>query len=103
MIENGYISYKISSDNVIDENGNPVLGVETWSELVPANVEGVNKRFYDKEKGNRYTSATYSIILSKIDFSDKIKVFDRDKQELGEYNVIESQRLDILGLVRITV
>jgi hypothetical protein len=103
MIESGYIQYKISAENSIDEYGNPVIGTETWSDFYPANIEGTKSRVYSTEKGNRYINATYTIILPFIEISDRLTLYDRNKHSLGEFDVLQTQNLPILGELRITV
>lgn len=103
MIESGYISFKIKAQNGIDEDGDPVVFEEAWSDLYPANIEGTKQRVYSAEKGNRYIDATYSVILPYIEISDRLRLYDRDKNQLGEFKVLQTQNLPILGELKITV
>lgn len=103
MIESGYISYKLDTENSIDENGNPVVYEAQWSDLIPANIEGSKQRVYNDVNGNRYVNATYSIILPYVDISDRLKLYDRNKSLLGEFAVLQTQNLPILGEIKITV
>lgn len=104
MIESGYISYKLYADNGIDENGNPIISTEqTWSELLPANIEGTKQRIYNDANANRYVNASYSIILPYVSISDRVRLYDRSKVMLGEFAVLQTQELPILGEIKISV
>lgn len=105
MIESGYIRIKQRpiGKNGIDSNGDPIVGQATWSDYYPANIEGTKTRVFSIEKGNRYINATYTIILPYIEISDRLTLYDRNKQSLGEFDVLQTQNLPILGELRITV
>ena len=104
MIESGYISYKIYADNGIDENGNPIINTEQpWSELLPANIEGSKQRIYNDANANSYVKANYSIIMPTNPITDRLRLYDRNKVLLGEFAVLNTQELPILGEIKITV
>ena len=107
MIENGFISWLLTQ-SVIDEDGNPIIDdTQQWSEAVPANIEGSVNRVYNDNNSNRYTKSTYSIILSNDQLpdtqSDRVRLYDNKKNFLGEYAVLYTQNLPIMGEIRIVV
>ena len=88
MFENGYIKYvKITSS--LNENGNPVSDVEEESDFIPANIQGTKTKHLQNQSSN-YETDSYNIVVDTFDpdiYSDNIKVFDKQKNELGSFQV----------------
>lgn len=88
MFENGYIKFiKITSS--LNENGNPVSEVEEESDFIPANIQGTKTKHLQNQSSN-YEIDSYNIVVDTFDaeiYSDNIIVFDKQKKELGKFQV----------------
>lgn len=104
IVQNGYIQFK-TADRNLDENGNPIVADEAWGELIPANVQGnVNYDGFKDESGDRYKAPTYSVYLKDTDqISNRVRLYDRNKNFLGEFYVRTRQRMTLVKELRITV
>jgi len=107
MIENGYIRYK-NTEIAIGEDGNPIkmCGAQ-WSDYIPACIEGNRSTDnYNAEGGVRYEKPTYTVYFRRSDAKDcteTVKLYDRNKECLGQYVVRTKEISPIVNQVRITV
>lgn len=104
MIENGYIRYKYVEYG-IDEDGNPSSGEPSWSEMIPACVEGNrSNQGSNSETSSRYSDSSYTI-YTRLGYqeSNRIEVFDRQRRSLGEFSIRTRQVSMIVEEVRYTI
>lgn len=88
MIENGYIKY-VKVTTYLNENGNPVSDEDEESDFIPANIQGVKTKHLQNQSNN-YEKNSYNIVVDSFNpdiYSDNIIVFDKQKNELGRFQV----------------
>lgn len=103
MIENGYIKY-LTAELSIDEDGNPVDGGGTWSDYIPACIEGSkDTSAYNSESGIRYEKPTYTVYIRRAETSQRLRLYDKKKAFLGEFSVKSVQVSPIVNQTRMTV
>ena len=105
--QNGFIQYKIVTGGGLDENGNGIPVTETWSELIPANIQN---RKYDNlatsKEGSNYVACSYNIIidLQEHEFveNEVIRVTKKGIAK-GDHSVIYAENQNVVNETRILV
>lgn len=105
MITNGTLQYKIKIGGGIDDNGDPIPVVESWSDpinaLITPNSEGKLTKYQD----GQVVIASYSILIELQDFDHSFIRIANDRTALGEYQVLKPniRHLNLVKRVKITV
>lgn len=102
MIENGYLQY-LTADLIIDEDGNPMDGGGQWSDYIPACIEGSANVVYKSDSGMRYEKLTYTVYIRRVEVSDRVRLFDKQKNFIGEFSVKGKQVSPIVNQIRLSV
>lgn len=86
-----------------DANGDPIKSTETLGEEIECNIKLNSNRKYNYENGSMKLS-TYEILIDTNEFTDtRIRLKNNRNQELGDYEVLSVEYLDIAQCTKITV
>ena len=95
ILTNGFIKY-LRKTSSINEKGNPIAENEEESDFMPVNIAGiVNKNL--QSDSNNYETQSYNVVTDFVPdiYSDNIILFDKDKEEIGRFQV-KSKRINSL-------
>lgn len=107
MRTNGKLQYQTLSQPTVDDNGEPVASVETWSADIACNL----KTNSDNRKGvyedGEFRVASLTVLLEadakqQFDTIKRVRLW-RGSEYLGEYRVLCSEPLTTQGRFQITV
>lgn len=105
ILENGYIQFK-KAFRGLDDDGNPIVSDEDWTEMIPANVQGnCNYDGYKSENGDRYESPTYSVYINERDMTDanRVRIYTRRKDYLGEFYIRTKTPCQLTREIKLTL
>ncbi|NDV47792.1 hypothetical protein D0T49_12120 [Paludibacter sp. 221] len=104
MRTNGYIQYRIAGTSGFNDDGEPVVRPETWSETIPCLVKTNTHRNNGAYEDGNFTVASYEVLIEEAQaFSaDRVKLA-RQGMDLGEFQVQNSELLAGVGRVKISV
>ena len=92
IIENGTIEFKEKTAGKIDpETGYPAKPTAVgWGEPIPCQFLPNNRNNLGRVNGERFTTATYTVLLEEqpLPDSEQLRLKDRMGKELGEYSLI---------------
>jgi len=104
IIQNGYIKAKVKTGGGIDAStGYPISITETWGDTIPCQYKVNNYSNLGSTNGNKFTIASYEILIEDSSFTaEQIKLFT-DNEDLGEFSIISAEDLSNVGLIKITI
>lgn len=86
---NGYLQYLTHTGGGFNDDGEPVMGTDTWSTPVPCSVNTVTNNSQGEYEDGKFNQASYEVLVENgqvpID-TNRVKLFRYDV-ELGEYAV----------------
>ncbi len=89
MRTNGYLLYLTHTEGGFNEDGEPIMGIDTWSTPIPCSVKTVTNNSKGQYEDGKFNQASYEVLVEDgqipID-TNRVKLFRRDV-ELGEYAV----------------
>lgn len=107
MRTNGTLQYQQLSVGGIDDNGEPIASVETWSDAIACSI----KTNSDNRKGvyedGEFRVASFLVLLEadakqKFESIKRVKLM-RGSEDLGEFRVISSEAIVTHGRFQIMV
>ncbi len=105
-IANGHITILTAAGGGFDEKGNPIKAYATEGEPIPANIRRTSRSQYDSGQQAWVTKEGYSIIVgigSGIKPGDRIAVYDKGGQRLGEFQTQDAQDQHAVAATQITI
>ena len=107
MRTNGKLQYQVLSEATVNEDGEPVASVETWSEEIACNI----KTNSDNRKGiyedGEFRVASFQILLEADASQNYIAIqrvkLSRGAEALGEFRVLCGEPLITQGRFQILV
>lgn len=105
IIENGTIEFQVTTGGGgFDESGYPVAPEKKWDDPIPCqyypNKYDAQGRVIDEHA----TIRSYTILIEiQPVTTDRIRIKDREGNEVGEFQVISSEPLDAVCQTKITV
>lgn len=108
IIANGTIQIAIPlGDGGMDANGMPIAINEQFGESIPCNLKTITHNHKGKSIDGEFTNASYEILLDAIVaphfVSERVRIFDNRKQEIGIFRVQDIQHLDFVGIIKLLV
>lgn len=108
IISNGTIEFKEKTPGGIDpETGYPTQATEVgWGKPIPCQYLPNNRNNLGRLNGERFTTATYTVLLEeqKLPDSEQIRLTDRSGKVLGEFSLIAPpEALDAVSEIRILI
>ena len=108
IIENGTIEFKQKTPGKIDpETGYPSKPTEVgWGEPIPCQFLPNNRNNLGRVNGERFTTATYTVLLEEppLPDSEQIRLTDRSGRVLGEFSLIAPpEALEAVGEIRLLI
>lgn len=86
-----------------DDNGDPIKAEEILGEETACNIKLKTDRKFNYENGATKIS-TYEILIEAEEFNDtRVRLKNNRNQELGDFEVLSIEYLDIAQRVKITV
>lgn len=108
IIENGTIEFKEKTPGKIDtETGYPskATGIG-WGNPIPCQYIPNRRENLGRVNGERFTTATYTILLEEqsLPESEQIRLTDKDGSVLGDFSLISPpELLEAVGEIRILI
>ena len=107
ILENGYVSFFSGGEEPAIVHGvpQPVSG-GSWSELIPCQWRVLNRNYQavSAATAQAETRASYEILISNEElWSERVRLYDADNSQVGEYPVISMEHLHILNIRRLIV
>lgn len=106
IIANGHIECKVKTGGGIDPVTRfPAETEVSWGEPIPCQyVPARHDAMAVSRQGDSYTLAAYTILIEEQPFTaERIRLTDRQDVVLGEFSVRQTEPLDAVCEVRITV
>lgn len=108
IIQNGTIEFKEKTPGTIDpETGYPTKPTSvSWGEPIPCQFLPNNRNNLGKVNGERFTTATYTVLLEEQELpeSEQIRLTDRSGKNLGEFSLIAPpEYLEAVGEIRLLI
>ena len=106
IIPNGHIECKLKTGGGIDlVTRYPAIPEVSWGEPIPCQYIPARHDFSAVSQGEHYTLASYTILIEERPFTaERIRLTDhRSGRVIGEYSVRQTEYLDAVCQVRITV
>lgn len=102
IIANGFISGRRKGAAIIDpETGHPAKVSTEWLQPVPCQYIPNTTDRRGRANGERFTVATYTVLLEHPFGLDRAKLCDRCGRELGEFTVISEEWLEAVSEARL--
>jgi len=103
ILFNGTIQAKVNSGGGLDENGNPIRLSDAFNEPISCRVVTNKKNNLGKQNGNSFIIASYEVLIELQPFDAGVVRLTQHGRELGIFPVICIERLEEVGVVKITV
>lgn len=106
IITNGTIELLTKTGGGIDPtSGYPLATTETWGAPVPCQYVASRCNLQGRtSQGESYTAASYTILVEEQPIAgEQLRLKDADGTAIGEYSIIQVERLSAVGQTRITV
>jgi hypothetical protein len=104
IICNGKICAKIKTGGGLAENGNPITPSVTWGEPIPCRIMANMHNKKGKANGNSFTIASYEVLVETQPFAtERVTLTYDNGEELGEFSVMQIERMESVGTVKILV
>lgn len=89
MRTNGYLQYLTHTKGGFNEDGEPIIATDTWSEPVSCSIKTVTNNSKGRYEDGKFNQASYEVLVENeqipID-TNRVKLFRKDVK-LGEYAV----------------
>lgn len=107
MRENGIVRYKCTvRTEPIDANGDPRQADVAWSDPLPCLVRTVSESRKEAYVDGEYRAVSMEVLVESTQpycmCADSVKI-TRKGENLGEFRVIRTERLDTVGRIKILV
>jgi hypothetical protein len=103
VIVNGTISAKLKQGGGLDAAGYPLDVTASWAPPVPCRVSVNSKSNIGKQNGNTFTTASYTVLIEYQPFeAERVKLTEHGR-DLGEFPVMYTEYLDVVGKLKIVV
>lgn len=103
IIPNGYISFRLSKETGLDDNGYPTPSPDAWGNMVECQyLPSVNLR----TRGNNeaYTAHSYTVYVEQMTVPCEIvKLYNKNKHEIGQFSMRSIEQLDAVCQTKITL
>ena len=104
IIVNGTVQARINTGGGKDEQGKPLPPVpENWDNPIPCRIR--TNKYSNKgiSNGNSFTIASYEILIELQGFTAERVKLRRFGEYLGEFSVIQIEKLEAVQAVKIVV
>lgn len=103
IIANGHIEFDLSVAAGVDGNGYPIPAVERWSEAVECQYI-LSHNLQARNNGEATTTKSYVVYVEQADIpSERVKLYDRNGVELGQYSIRSIEHLDAVCQTKLTL
>lgn len=108
MKTNGVLEFKLKSAGSIDpETGYPTKATAVgWSKPIPCQYTPNNRMNLGRVNGERFTTATYTVLLEEQELpdSEQVRMTDRYGTILGEFSLMAPlERLVSVGRIKMLI
>ncbi|MDR2765130.1 MAG: hypothetical protein LBB90_08885 [Tannerella sp.] len=103
IIPNGTICAKVETGGGLDANGNPVKPVSDWGFQILAYIKTNRYSELGVSDGNSFRIASYEVLIDEQPFrASHVKLATKDRI-LGEFPVMQIEKMSAVGAVKILV
>lgn len=108
IIENGTVEFKEKTPGTIDpETGYPSKAAKAaWGKPIPCQFMPNNRNNLGRVNGERFTTATYTVLLEEqpLPESEQVRLKDRGGRILGEFSLIAPpEALEAVGEIKLLI
>ena len=103
IIANGYIEFDLSVAAGVDSDGYPIPAVESWGEAVECQYT-LSHNLQARNNGEAVSAKSYVVYVEQMYIpSERVKLYDRNGVELGQYSIRSVEHLDAVCQTRLTL
>jgi hypothetical protein len=104
ILVNGFVYGLLDSGAGLDQKGDPAPLPSQWSEPEPANIKENTRSTEGTYDGGNFTVARYTVFIDGLGFPySRVRLTDKQGEELGEFDVQSAQKLTFVNRTKITV
>lgn len=105
MRTNGTLQFNTFVGGGFNEDGEPIAGVDGWSEAIPCSIKTVNNNSKGRYEDGKFNQASYEVLVepnSRLLDITRVKLI-RGETELGEYPVQGRPTPTVMDRIKIIV
>jgi hypothetical protein len=103
IIPNGTVCARIDSGGGLNAAGDPATPASAWGLPVPCRVKAIRDSELGVNDGNTFRRVSFEVLIEMQPFTASHVKLTAGTRELGEFSVMQTERLEAVRAIKIIV